>query len=99
MTWRAKFIFLLIVYFAGFATAIYALAPAGPSNAAEKPIAAEHRETGPKAVSLPDFNSEEFARSVKTAMQKCLRFSKDAAIRTGTLIKEKIDQRRHPADS
>ncbi len=27
MGWRSKFIFLLIVYFAGFATAIYYLAP------------------------------------------------------------------------
>ena len=29
MGWRSKFIFLLIVYFAGFATAIYYLAPSG----------------------------------------------------------------------
>jgi hypothetical protein len=27
MGWRSKFIFLLVVYFAGFATAIYYLAP------------------------------------------------------------------------
>lgn len=29
MGWRSKFLFLLIVYFAGFATAIYYLAPSG----------------------------------------------------------------------
>ena len=29
MGWRGKFLFLLIVYFAGFATAVYYLAPSG----------------------------------------------------------------------
>lgn len=29
MGWRSKFIFLLVIYFAGFATAIYYLAPNG----------------------------------------------------------------------
>ncbi|MFA6186807.1 MAG: hypothetical protein WC770_06320 [Phycisphaerae bacterium] len=32
MGWRSKFIFLLVVYFAGFATAIYYLAPNGRVN-------------------------------------------------------------------
>ena len=30
--WKAKFVFLLIVYFAGFATAVYYLAPNGRSD-------------------------------------------------------------------
>lgn len=29
MSWRSKFLFLLIVYFSGFATAVYYLAPSG----------------------------------------------------------------------
>jgi hypothetical protein len=29
MGWRGKFLFLVIVYFAGFATAVYYLAPSG----------------------------------------------------------------------
>jgi hypothetical protein len=32
MGWRSKLLFLLVVYFAGFATAIYYLAPAGSEN-------------------------------------------------------------------
>jgi hypothetical protein len=32
MGWRSKFIFLMLVYFAGFATAIYCLAPDGRTN-------------------------------------------------------------------
>ena len=32
MGWRSKILLLLIVYFAGFATAIYHLAPAGPND-------------------------------------------------------------------
>lgn len=32
MGWRSKLLFLLVVYFAGFATAIYYLAPAGTNS-------------------------------------------------------------------
>jgi hypothetical protein len=32
MGWRSKLLFLLVVYFAGFATAIYYLAPSGTNS-------------------------------------------------------------------
>jgi len=32
MGWKSKFLFMLIIYFAGFATAVYYLAPPGENN-------------------------------------------------------------------
>jgi hypothetical protein len=32
MSWRSKFLFMLIIYFAGFATAVYHLAPSGANG-------------------------------------------------------------------
>ncbi|MCU0914506.1 MAG: hypothetical protein MUC88_08095 [Planctomycetes bacterium] len=74
MGWRSKFIFLLMVYAAGFATAIYCLAPA--------PDPAPHSTSGtlqPIARIRTAFKSEELAKSFNSGMHKCLDFGKDAA--------------------
>ena len=83
--WRTKFIFLLIVYFAGFATAIYMLAPA-PEGSAEKSFG--------NISSASAFDSQEFAKSFNTGMHKCLAFSKEAAWHTAEFIKEKLKEMR-----
>jgi len=87
-TWRSKLIFLLIVYFAGFATAIYCLAPV-PENQDFKP--------GEKSFTSSVLKSDEFARSFNAGMHKCLDFGKDAAQRVSTFLKEKLEDR-HQAD-
>jgi hypothetical protein len=87
--WRTKLIFLLIVYFAGFATAIYCLAPV-PENQADG--ACE------KSFVNSAFKSDEFAQSFNTGMHKCVDFAKDAAWRTGGYLKQKLDDR-HQNDS
>ena len=81
--WRSRFIFTLLVFFAGFATAIYTLAPA-PKD----------KTTGHSEKNSPQskFNSEEFVESFNTGMHKCLEFGKEAALRTGKLVKEKIKE-------
>ena len=89
-TWRRRFIFLLIVYFAGFATAIYTLAPV-PENQAR-----QHRE---KSFAYSAFKSDEFAQSFNVAMHKCVDFGKDAAYRTGRFIKQKYNDRQLRTDS
>ena len=83
--WRTKFIFLLIVYFAGFATAIYMLAPA-PEGGADKSFN--------NISSASAFNSQQFAKSFNAGMHKCLAFGKVAAIHTAEFIKEKIQEMR-----
>ena len=87
--WRIKLVFLLIVYFAGFATAIYCLAPA-PENQAT--------QTSEKSFAFSAIKSDEFAKSFNAGMHKCIDFSKDAALRVGKILKQKIDERQQKAD-
>ena len=90
MGWRSKFVFVLIVYFAGFATAIYCLAPA-PQEA---------EGTTPQARGLFDsaFKSDQFARSVNTGVHKCVDLGKEAAIRTAQRITEKVEEAQLQSD-
>jgi len=90
MRWRGKIVLLLIVYFAGFATAIYTLAHV-PENQAN-----QFRENSLKYSAL---KSDEFAQSFNTGMHKCLDFSKDFAWRMGKYIKQKFDDRQSRAKS
>ncbi len=88
-TWRSKLIFLLIIYFAGFATAIYTLAPV-PEN--------QTRQTRKKTFAYSAVKSDEFAKSFNVGMRKCLDFSKDVACRTGRFIKQKYNDRQLQTD-
>ena len=81
--WRTKFIFLLIVYFAGFATAIYMLAPT-PDGSTNKSF--------DNIPSVKGFNSQEFVKTVNVGIHKCLAFGKVAAIHTAEFLKEKIEE-------
>jgi len=78
--WRAKFIFLLIVYFAGFATAIYTLAPT-PQN-----------QDGKGSLLDSDFQVSSFAKSCNSGIHKCIGAGKEAAQRAAKFIKQKIDE-------
>ena len=82
--WRTKFIFLLIVYFAGFATAIYMLAPA-PDSAAGRNSQSSFAEA---------FKTDGWAKSLNSGMHKAVDNGKDAACRAGKFIKQKIDEKR-----
>ena len=83
--WRTKFIFLLIVYFAGFATAIYMLAPA-PEGNTDKAFG--------NISSSSTFNSQEFVKSFNAGMHKCFAFGKETACHTAEFIKEKLKEMR-----
>jgi len=98
--WRIKFVFLLIVYFAGFATAIYTLAPV-PENKANASANSffSSKTAEEKSSVFSALKSDEFAKSVNTGIHKCIDFGKDAAWRTAKLIKQKIDQRQNRTDS
>ena len=83
MGWRSKLVFLLVVYFAGFATAIYTLAPV-PEN---KNV--QHASSG---FTYSALKSDKFAQSFNVEMRKCLDLAKDAAQKAGRFIKQKIDE-------
>jgi len=82
--WRTKLIFLLIVYFAGFATAIYTLAPVPESQVCQL-----HE----KKLVYSALKSDEFAKSFNQGMHKCIDFSKQAARRAGEFINQKLKDR------
>ncbi len=90
--WRSKLIFLLIIYFAGFATAIYTLAPTPESNGkATLSGFSRHSENGSR------ITSKEFVESFNIGMHKCVDFGKEAACRTAEFLKEKIKKMREEA--
>lgn len=89
MGWRSKFVFVLIVYVAGFATAVYCLSPAPDP---------EPGQYADKGRVLAKLKSEEFARSVNSGMHKAIAFGKEAAARTAEVIREKVDEIQSKSD-
>jgi hypothetical protein len=83
MACRTKIVFLLIVYFAGFATAVYCLAPA-PKLESREPVQMARVQAA--------LRSQDLARSVNSGMHKCIGFGKEAAKYTAGLIREKLDE-------
>lgn len=86
---RAKFVFLLIVYSAGFLTAIYCLAPAPEQT----PGQATQRGS-----ILGGVKSDEFARSVNSGLHKAIGLSKEAAEHAAKMIREKIEEAKAKSD-
>jgi len=80
---RHKIVFLLVVYFAGFATAIYTLAPV-PENVSR---------TDGQSFGYSALKSDKFAKSFNSGIHKCIDFSKDAAQQVSRFIKQKADER------
>jgi hypothetical protein len=87
--WRNKLILLLVVYFFGFATAIYCLAPV-PQN--------KYHRTGESSFAHSALNSDEFAIAFNEGLHRVINFSKSAALRTADLIKEEYKQRKLQAN-
>jgi len=79
---RAKFILLLVVYFAGFATAIYCLAPV-PDNYGF--------EEGEQELFYSALKSDDFAKSFNSGLHKCVDFAKSAALQTSGYLREKYE--------
>ncbi len=84
--WRSKLLFILIVYFAGFATAVYFLAPVdeemtASGNSGESYL---HRQ----------FDTELFAQVTSARLHKFFSFAGDKASEVSELIKEKLAESR-----
>ncbi|MHC4726172.1 MAG: hypothetical protein ACYS17_03005 [Planctomycetota bacterium] len=100
--WRTKLVFLLVVYFGGYATAIYTLAPAPENKAsvsAESSFFQDIKAGTEKSSVFSAVKSDEFKQSLNSGIHKCFEFSKDAAWRTARFIKQKIDERQARTDS
>lgn len=91
MGWRAKFIFVLMVYFTGFATAIYWLAPNPETSGASS--FQFHTSKG-------TITKEGLTQAINGGMHKAVDLGREAAGRAGELIQQKIIayQSQHPSD-
>ncbi len=83
MGWRTKFVSLLMVYAAGFATAVYCLAPT-PGPTSQQPLQLAQLGSA--------LNSEKLVKSFNSGMHKCIGFSKEAALEAAKLIRTKMDE-------
>ena len=84
--WKSKLIMMLIVYFAGFASAIYCLMPA-PDAKASKNDGFAHSA----------LRTDEFAKSFNVNMYKFMRYSNETAKRFSAYVKEKRAENRQTA--
>lgn len=80
---RTRFFFLLVVYFAGFATAVYIISPT-PEAGKTEPGQAKNFKSA--------LNSEQFTQAINSGMHKCVGLGKDIAERASVLIKEKLEE-------
>lgn len=85
--WRSKLIFLFIIYFSGFATAIYLLAPPPETEPGQ------NIERSAVQSAFANFDSQEFVKSFNSGMHKCIDFGKEAAQRTANYIREKTREK------
>jgi hypothetical protein len=83
MGWRTRFVFLLIVYCAGFATAVYCLAPTSEQGAGGSLSLAQIPGT---------INSEALAKSVSSGIHKCVGFGQEAAAELAKRIQAEIEK-------
>jgi hypothetical protein len=82
MGWRSKFVFVLMVYFAGFATAVYWLAPPPADNGTGKG----------KPLLGSALRSDQFVQSFNSGMHKAIDLGKDATVQAAQLIQEKVKE-------
>ena len=90
MRWRGKLLFAMILYAAGFATAIYVLAPSNLQ-------AADSREgcTGwsqEQTTERTGMESQAWAASVRVGMTKAMSFAEEQALALAEKIKARMDQ-------
>ena len=92
MCWRNKLFFTLVVYFTGFATAIYVLVPVDAQ-------AAEVREkTLGTVYSERKFNSQELAQKTSNGLHKFISFAEDKASEVKRRIKAKLAEGQGDSD-
>lgn len=80
---RSKIVIALIFYFGGFGSAIYFLTPVSKDESPEL-------KSESSAVDLSE--SGDLTESINNSLHKFVAFAKEAAVRTGALIQEKIEE-------
>ena len=81
------------MFFAGFATAIYTLAPAPVETGGYQ------ADSGYSGYTDFDSKSEQFAMVFNVGMRKCLSFAEDKAVELSEVVKTKLAERQLQLDS
>lgn len=87
MRWRGKLLFMMIVYAAGFFTAIYVLAPADAQAPAGQIGQAGFIQDG-----TPQFDAQRWAASARAGMTKAMSFAEEKALQVAEEIKTAVRQ-------
>ena len=95
--WRKKILFALIMYFAGFATAIYALAPAGDRIERTGSDSYQNRDIY-QGDDSAESKSEAFAKATSVRLRKFVGFAGEKAVEAGELIKAKLAERQQQSE-
>jgi len=82
---RSKFLLALIIFFAGFATAIYTLAPSYAEAGGSKKTEIHSRKVSNK--------SGDFALKFNSGMRKCISFAEEKAVEIGQTVKARLSER------
>ncbi len=90
MMWRSKLLLALIIYFAGFATAVYYLAPA------DAKMNAGGIKTGGFGFGsrTSQFESEEFGKVAGASMRKFVTFAGEKAVQLGEIVKRELAEQK-----
>ena len=88
-SWQSKILFTLIVFGAGFVTAVYFLVP--PSAAVADQTRIGEMSTGASQANAitghPDITSQAWAVSVRSGIDICIRFAEEYALRAADVIR------------
>jgi hypothetical protein len=84
MGWKGKLICILVIYFAGFATAIYCLAPVPEDQAVYY---------DQKGFPYTAVKSDQFAKSFNVSLHKGINYTKDIASRTVDYLKQRANEK------
>lgn len=91
--WRAKLLFMMIVYFAGFATAIYTLAPVENDERYVDVDSGFVQNSDASAV-----KAQQFKQLADAGFAKFLSFAEEKTIVAGRFIKQKLAERRQRSE-
>ena len=89
--WRGKILFALILYAAGFLTAIYTLAPSDLQAAGTQDGLADSG-TQEQTTQRAGIDTQAWAASVRVGMSKAMSFAEEQALRFAEAIKTRMAQ-------
>ena len=90
MQWRGKILFAMILYAAGFATAIYVLAPSNLQAANSRDGCSG--QTQEQTTERTGMESQAWAASVRVGMKKAMSFAEEQALSIAEKIKIRMEQ-------